>query len=213
MHGSILIADDHEVVRSGLTILLRRMLPQVNIIQAESVEEAIEFLKQHQVDLLLCDINMPGGNNVEMLHRMRAIQPDLKILILTAFKLPSYKKKYLQEGANGYISKMATNNEIQQAITAVLHSGYYHANEPEKTDGTTEPVGPDHSIAALLSYREMEISRLLVKGLGILEIANTLNLQSNTISTYKKRIFTKLQVNSIPELISILNDYADWQVD
>ncbi len=202
--GSILIADDHELVRSGLVILINRMFPSANILQAEGVEEAIGYLKQNKVDLLLCDINMPGGNNVEMMHRMRSIQPDLKILILTAFQMLSYKKKYLQEGANGFINKIATNEEIQQAISSVLENGYYHP--VDSNDGHM-------NVKELLSYREMEISQLLIKGLGILEIANALKLQSNTVSTYKKRIFTKLHVASVPELISVLDNCADRQIE
>jgi two-component system invasion response regulator UvrY len=205
-YGSILIADDHEVVRSGLAILVKRVLPHMNVSQTESLDGAIEFLQEHKADLMLCDINMPGGNNFDMLSRLRAIQPDLKILIITAFQAASYEKKYLQEGANGYLSKTTTNEEIQQAISSILQHGYYH-NATDVAKGSSGSEEVYTSITELLSYREMEVCRLLAKGLGILEISNALNVQSNTVSTYKKRIFTKLQVTNIPELISVLNSY------
>ncbi|MFA6057890.1 MAG: response regulator transcription factor [Taibaiella sp.] len=211
VYGSILIADDHEVVRGGLAILVKRVLPQMNILQTESLDGALEFLKEYKADLMLCDINMPGGNSFDMLHRLRAIQPDLKILIITAFQTASYEKKYLQEGANGYLSKTATNEEIQQAILSILQDGYYQgsmdiakgSSENNKTSVSTD----------LLSYREMEVCRLLTKGLGILEISNALNIQSNTVSTFKKRIFKKLKVTNIPELVSLLNSDSDYKVD
>lgn len=212
MYGSILIADDHEVVRSGLAILVKRVLPQMNILQTESLDGAIEFLKEHKVDLMLCDINMPGGNSFDMLDRLRSIQPDLKILVITAFQTVFYEKKYLQEGANGYLSKTAKNEDIQQAILSILQHGYYRST----TDVMSEPSGHGTmhaSITELLSYREIEVCRLLTKGMAILEIANVLNIQSNTVSTYKKRIFTKLQVANMPELITLLNNYSGWKVD
>jgi DNA-binding NarL/FixJ family response regulator len=212
IYGSILIADDHEVVRSGLVILVKRMLPQMNTYQTDSLEGAIELLTEHKADLILCDINMPGGNNVDMLHRLKAIQPDLKILIISAFQNTSYEKKYLQEGANGYLSKMAKNEEIQQAITSILQDGYYLGNgDTTKYLSAGSESGVD--IMELLSYREIEVCRMLTKGEGILEIANALNVQSNTVSTYKKRIFTKLQVTNIPELISLLDGIPNWHAD
>ena len=210
VHNSILIADDHEVVRSGLAILVKRMLPQINILQAESLEGAIKQLKKCPVDLMLCDINMPGGNTFQMLHRLRGIQPDLKILVLTAFQMTSYEKKFLQEGANGYLSKTTANEEIQRAIFSILKDGHYYGSSQKELTGSG---GIQMNITELLSYREMEVSRLLIKGWGILEISNALNLQSNTVSTYKKRIFTKLNVNNVPELISLLDSYPDWQAD
>lgn len=213
IYGSVLIADDHEIVRSGLAILVKRVLPQMNIMQTESLDGAIEFLKEHKADLMLCDINMPGGNSFDMLYRLRAIQPDLKILVITAFQMASYEKKYLLEGANGYLSKTAKNEEIQQAILSILQHGYHHNTKDMDKEPFSESDNTYSSVTELLSYREMEVSRLLTKGLGILEIANALNVQSNTVSTYKKRIFTKLQVNNIPELILLLDSYADWKVD
>lgn len=208
VYGSILIADDHEVVRSGLTILVKRVLPQMNVSQTESLDGAIEFLQEHKADLILCDINMPGGNSFDMLNRLRSIQPDLKILIITAFQAASYEKKYLQEGANGYLSKTAKNEEIQEAILSILQHGYYQ----NTTDITDESSGHNEiytSVTELLSDREMEVCRMLAKGLGILEISNALNIQSNTVSTYKKRIFTKLHVTNIPDLVSLLNSYPE----
>jgi DNA-binding NarL/FixJ family response regulator len=212
LYGSILIADDHEVVRDGLAILVKRVLPQMHIFQTESLDGAIEFLQKNKADLILCDINMPGGNSFDMLDRLRKIQRDLKILIITAFQMASYEKKYRQEGANGYLSKTAKNEEIQQAILSILQRGYYRST----TDTSKELSGnneADKSVTELLSYREMEVCQLLGKGLGILEIANVLNVQSNTVSTYKKRIFTKLKVTNITELISLLGNYPDLKVD
>jgi DNA-binding NarL/FixJ family response regulator len=211
-YGSILIADDHEVVRSGLAILVKSVLPDMNVSQTESLDGAIEFLREQKADLILCDINMPGGNSIDMLYRLRAAQPDLKILFITAFQAASYEKKYLQEGANGYLSKTATNEEIQQAISCILQTGYYRDTR-DITNASSVPDRARTSAMELLSYREMEICRLLTKGLGILEISNALNLQSNTVSTFKMRIFKKLQVTNIPELISLLNGDADWNID
>jgi two-component system, NarL family, invasion response regulator UvrY len=211
-YGSILIADDHEVVRSGLAILVKSVLPDMNVSQTESLDGAIEFLREQKADLILCDINMPGGNSIDMLYRLRAAQPDLKILFITAFQAASYEKKYLQEGANGYLSKTATNEEIQQAISCILQTGYYRDTR-DITNASSVNDRARTSAMELLSYREMEICRLLTKGLGILEISNALNLQSNTVSTFKMRIFKKLQVTNIPELISLLNGDADWNID
>jgi two-component system invasion response regulator UvrY len=212
MTRSILIADDHEVVRSGLAILVKSMLPHINILQAESVEEASDLLNEHPVELLLCDINMPGGNSFDMLHRLKAIQPGLKILVLTAYQMKFYEKRYLQEGANGYLNKTSNNEEIRKAISSVLQNGYYQSDK-EEADLHSPARETLTNVTDLLSYREMEVAQRLAKGLGILEISNMLNLRSNTVSTYKKRIFMKLDVTSVPELVSLLGSYTDWQID
>jgi DNA-binding NarL/FixJ family response regulator len=155
---------------------------------------------------------MPGGNDFHMLHRLKAAQPDLKILVLTAYQMKFYEKRYLQEGANGYLNKTSNNEEIRKAILSVLQNGYYREDKEgvNPHSSTGEAIA---NIADLLSYREMEVAQLLAKGLGILEISNTLHLRSNTVSTYKKRIFMKLDVASVPELISLLDSYTDWQID
>jgi two-component system, NarL family, invasion response regulator UvrY len=212
VYNSILIADDHDVVRGGLAMLVKDILPHVNIIQAGSLDEAIELLNEFRVDLMLCDINMPGGNRIDMIHHLKKAQPDLKILVVTAYQVTSYEKMYRQAGANGFISKTAANEEIQQAVISVLQNGHYTGTSDiarESSVGNTM-----HSnVIALLSHREIEVCRLLIKGTGITEIADRLSVQPNTVSTYKKRIFTKLGVSNLPELISLLNDYPAWQID
>ncbi|GEN70430.1 MULTISPECIES: response regulator transcription factor [Chryseobacterium] len=199
MEKRILIADDHSVVRAGTALILRSAYPGLTIDSAENYGRVKEFLKTNHYDLLLLDIDMPGTKYTEMISELKNTQKDLKILIFSAYD-QNIAIQYIRKGADGYLNKLGTEEDIKNAIKTILETGYFYPSELipfiiKNFDG-------GNSIKKL-SPREYQVFELLAKGNGNLEISNHLGLRINTISTFKKRIFQKLKINNIAELIEL----------
>ncbi len=207
----ILIADDHAVVRHGISLLLQEMMPSVNVTQAWDYDTLMSGLGQQKMDLVVCDINMPGCDSFHVIDDMRTIQQDVRILIFSAYREDLYAPRYMQAGANGFLHKDSENEQIRNAIAIVLNNGKY-ISEAVKERLINKALSTNRHTAEnpldLLSQREMEVARLLLQGLGLLEISNTLNLHIATVSTYKKRIYEKVQITNLPELIAVFKNHA-----
>lgn len=199
----ILIAEDHKIVRLGTIMLLETLFPGIKISEAETFDNAIQLVADHpDADLLILDINIPGGDSINMIQALRLRRPGLRILIFSGYNESLYALHYVQSGANGYLSKDATDQEFKTAVSKVLNNETYLSPavfEQQLIDkfqgGRTGRSG-----TASLSIRELEIMQLLLKGSGTKEIATLLNLQLSTVSTYKARIYEKLGVTNIMEL-------------
>ena len=198
----ILIADDHYIVTEGLTTLIEKILPTAQIKSFARLDDAINYLKQTTIHLIICDINMPGGNHFGIVSKIKAIQPQAKLLMLSAYSPKLYGSKYIEEGADAYLSKNDTSVQIENVILGLLSGS---SNYPETAAAIPQEANP----LERLSKRELEVAQLLTKGLGILEISNLLSLHMNTISTYKTRIYEKTGILSIPELVELFYNYTD----
>lgn len=204
----ILLADDHSVVRQGIALLLREMVREPELLHAATYAATLECIRTSEnIDFLILDINFPDGNSTRMVQEIREIMPDIRILIFSALEEDTYALRYLNAGANGFLSKLANDEELRYAIKYFLdHGKYISAPMKEKIiDNYMQkiPINPLDQ----LSDRELEIARLLIKGFGNLEISILKSLQKTTVSTYKKRIFEKLNIDNLPALIEIFNSY------
>ncbi|WP_294959830.1 response regulator transcription factor [uncultured Flavobacterium sp.] len=207
MTKKILIVDDHLVVRNGVAMILERQFEDVAISNAENFFEAVTLLKNLPFDLVILDINIPGGKNTDMITQIRAIQPDVKILVFSAHEEEQYAIKYLSCGANGYVDKLCSEEKIMFAITSILESGTYVSPElVSKLVGNQSNKRKTNPLEGL-SKRELQITDLLVQGNGNLEISNILNIHVSTVSTYKARVFEKLKVNNLVELINLYKTF------
>lgn len=212
MGTDILIADDHGIVRLGTTMVIKELVPFAGIEQAENFQEMMSLLGGKKYQLLILDINMPGGNNIQMIERVLLKQPGIKILVYSSYDETLYAVRYLQAGAYGYLHKNSNKVQIKDAIETVLNNGKY-MSEAVKDIIYNNLIGGRskmHSENPLtrLSNREVEVAQFLIKGLGVQEVSNSLNLSTSTVSTYKNRIFEKLQVGNIPELIEKFKMYT-----
>ncbi|PZR22001.1 MAG: DNA-binding response regulator [Flavobacterium psychrophilum] len=187
----ILLADDHSVVRQGVSLMLKDAFDAVDIEQADSFYETLNLVKDMEFDLLLLDINLPGGDSDTMIADVRGFQKDLKILMFSAYEEDQYGLRYYQAGAQGYINKLSSEERILEAVNAVLNGELYFENS------VGAPSIKDLNPLESLSGRELEIAGMLVKGEGNLEIANKLGIGMSTVSTYKSRIFEKLGVTNV----------------
>ncbi|MDV7695761.1 response regulator transcription factor [Chryseobacterium soli] len=198
----ILIADDHDIVLAGTSLILESRIQDIIIHQAEDYPEAIDKISKQKYDLVILDINMPESKNKKMISEIKELDPDIKILIFSAYE-EEIAVQYIKEGANGYLSKLSKVDEISEAVKKIFSEGYYY---PSTIVNQLLQDSPLDSIKNL-SEREYEIFILMVKGYGNLEISNAMNIQMTTISTYKKRIHNKLKTNNLATLIKLYQTY------
>jgi DNA-binding NarL/FixJ family response regulator len=207
MPKRILIADDHDIVLTGTSLILESKIRDITIDTAENYLEVLEKMVLQPFDLIILDINMPESKNKKMISEIKAICADTKILIFSVHD-ESVALQYIQEGADGYLNKLSKVEEIAEAVKKILEEGHYYPLKITqyllKTSNGLHQVNPLEK----LSDREYQILRLMAKGEGNLEISNILNIQMPTISTYKKRIYKKVGTSNIADLIKIYENFS-----
>lgn len=205
----ILIAEDHGIVRLGTRLLIKEMYPLAQVAEATNFKSTLQQLEKKQFDLLILDINIPGGDSIQMIQAVRNMQQDIPILILSSYDESIYAIRYLKAGANGYLQKESDPQEIKTAIHKVLHNQPYASDTVQQQlfqslSATRNPQGAFK--LKNLSDREIEIMHLLAKGVSPTEIKNKLHIQLSTISTHKARIFEKMEVSNVVELAEKLRE-------
>ncbi|MEJ5049320.1 response regulator transcription factor [Chryseobacterium culicis] len=202
MTRKIIIADDHFVVRLGTTLILESHYKDVKISYAESYTELTDKLLAEEFGLLILDINMPESKYLNMIGEIKKIQPNLKILVFSVYD-NDIAVQYIIEGADGYINKLSDENNILEAVQQIFETGTYYSPEiVKKLVSSAKKDTPINPLEAL-SEREKEIFDLLVKGYGNIEISNELNLHLSTVSTYKARIYKKLNIKNTVDLVRL----------
>lgn len=204
---SILIAEDHSVLRMGISLIADEVYPAVIIKEADTFYDTLEHLRHHTFDLLILDIQLPGGGSPQMIAAARALQPDLRILIFSYFEEDTHALTYIKAGANGYLPKTAPPDVVKEAITAVLEGNTFVSDtvQMQMINNLQHPKHRPDGVMTLLSPRETQVMQLLVKGAGNQDIKSALNIQSSTLSTFKLKIFTKMKVSNVVELAAKMN--------
>ena len=198
-----LIVDDHSVVRMGMKMFLEEVKPDVVVYEANSFQEALSVAEANPLDLVVLDIVIPGGEDTQMISLIRRIHPAVRILVFSTLEEERYALRYIQAGADGFLSKLSKPDQCREAIRAVLKNERYVSALVHQQALThiseRRPVSQLSSWKGL-SKREIEITKLLVEGMWTKEIAQSLNLKESTISTFKRRIFEKAGVSNSMEL-------------
>lgn len=205
MQKNILIVDDHFVVSTGISIILQERFPEFNIDTADTYFELLNKLEQSNLDLILLDINIPGGKNTDMIQEIKSIHPEVKILMVSSYDEKTHACPYIMAGANGYLNKLCDKNQIITAVDLILQSGSYL---PQSTLQNLIQISTNKislNPFEQLSKREREITELLILGDGNIEIANKLDINLTTVSTHKNKIFSKLKVKNVIELSQLSN--------
>ncbi|WP_278352996.1 response regulator [Chryseobacterium gleum] len=204
----IVVADDHGIVRMGLIQTIKRLMPAAIISEVEDYKSLYKLILNEKPDLAIMDVNMPNGTVQEAIDYIKVHQPELKILIFSSQDEELYGMRYLKMGAGGYLSKLSSTEVIETALTSMLNKGRYVSDNIKDAIFLESLTGAaKNSPLEALSDRELQIANKLAEGLPLKEISNLLNLHSSTISTYKNRLFEKLKIRSIPELVEILRLY------
>jgi len=195
-----LIVDDHDVVRQGLKSILARAHPGAHLAEAQNAMEAFSYLRQHEWDLVILDIHIPGTSGLEILKDLRQEYPALPVLMLSAHSEDQYALRVLKAGASGFLTKGSATEELAQAVRKVLGGGKYISPalaEKLACHFDTHRDKPPHE---LLSDREFQVLCLIASGRTPTEIAEALSLSVKTISTFRTRILTKLDMRNSAEL-------------
>lgn len=188
---------------------MKELFSNATIYELNNLTDVVEKLNTTPVNLLMLDVTFPDGNSLAVIPTIKKIQPNLKILIFSGHDEDIYAMRYLQAGADGYLHKLSTEDEIKMAINEVMTFGrYLSRNIQEKLTNNYIFKKPQNPLEQL-SNRELEIARLMIEGYGNIEICAALDLQKSTVSTYKNRIFEKLQIEHISELIHLFNLYKE----
>ena len=202
MNTQILIAEDHPLVLMGIKHLLMEHLPGATICAVDDFAKALIVLEKQKFDLLIMDINLPGGDKVGMVNSVRLKQAKINILVCSSYEEQLYALPFLKAGANGYVSKTASNEEFLTAVDQVMSGRIYaSASVLQNAFGILfNSKGNQNSIADKLTDKELEIAKMLSKGLSTKAIASQINLSPSSVSTYKAKIFEKLWVSNVIEL-------------
>jgi len=204
---SFITADDHSIITSSMSFILKDLYADSAIHQVNSISGIFKILNEVKIDLMLLDISFPDGDTLNIIPNLRKLQPDLKILIFSGHDEDVYAMRYLNAKVNGYLSKLSNEEQIKNAIVEIMNTGKYFSEKVREKIMDHYILRKPSNILQQLSNREFEIARLITEGYGNTEICNALDLQKSTVSTYKNRIFEKLEINNLPDLIKLFNLY------
>jgi DNA-binding NarL/FixJ family response regulator len=202
----LLIVDDHPMTRDGLKHLIDREPDLVVSWEAENAAQALQTVVKVQPDLALVDITLPDKSGIDLIKDLKAVRPDLPVLVISMHDESLYAERALRAGARGYVTKQEGGAKLMQAIRQVLSGQIY-------VDGKTaariveifsgqRSSGQDRSPVALLSDREFEIFQLIGEGLASKEIGARMNISAKTVEAHRLNIKSKLGLNTAAELIA-----------
>ncbi len=200
MSYSILIVDDHVLLRKGIKSVLQGMKNVDTIVEADDGFDAIEAVRKQKFDLVLLDIAMPGKDGIDTLKQLIYEFPKLSVMMLSMYPEKSYAIRSLKAGASGYLEKNCDSEELISAVRKVLSNGKYISQgvalELVRTVDTTSKASYE-----LLSDREIQVLQHLTSGDTIQEIANQFSISIKTVSTHKARLLKKLDLKNTAELV------------
>jgi two-component system invasion response regulator UvrY len=194
----ILIADDHELVRTGIAYMLRSFDFSGLVLEAVSGDDALIKVQQHQPDVVLMDVHMPGLGGIEATRRIKQIKSKTHVIMLSASVDVLCIDAAFAAGATGYIGKSIGGDKLELAIRSVMHGDSFLCEESrllKERYRANKANYFDH-----LSSRERQVCLLIAEGMKVTDIAEQLSISPKTINTYRYRIFEKFYVNCDVEL-------------
>ena len=204
---NFLLIDDHEIVRSGVKNVLLELFKPCDIFEAKDEKSALNQLKERKYDLVIMDVQMPDTDTAGLMEYIKTRYSDTRVLMFSMSAENVYAKRFLKAGAMGFVSKNAGLMELKKAVELVLNDRKYIsenlAEQLAAEIGSQQPNNPFDKLSA----REFEIANLLMTGKSGSEISDLLSINSSTVGTHKARLFEKLGVNNLPELIEVARIY------
>jgi len=199
----ILIVDDHPIVREGLVQQLNREPDLMVCAQASNAAQAISAVVEHQPDLVLVDLNLPGRGGLELIRDLRALRPKLPMLVLSMHDEAVFAERVLRAGGRGYVSKEAAGEQLLKAVRRVLAGEIYvsHTVSTRLLDSLSgRPSARTVSPVEQLTDRELEVFTLIGLARETKEIARRLNVSGKTVEAHRAAIKRKLKLKTGPEL-------------
>ena len=202
----VLLVDDHAVVREGYRRLLERDESLTVVGEAAAMAEALMLDAQLQPDVIVLDIALPGVSGIEILRRLIARRPDVRVLMFSMYQDGIYATHAMNAGAFGYLSKASAPDLLVSAVRAVAAGSRYMS--PDVQRAMTTQSATAQQLANALSIRELEVLRLLAQGYGVDAIAARLGLSPKTAANHQSSIKQKLGAGSALQLILIAQQFG-----
>ena len=192
----VVLADDHDLVRSGIKALLSTVDGVQVIAEARNGSELLQLLETVRPDVVMTDISMPGMDGITAIAEIHARHPQVKVLVLSMYDTVDFVKRAVANGACGYLMKDAPPFELEQALRSVMATGsYFSAAVAQRLLQPSEPTVDDE-----LTQRQVEILTLIAQGKSAKEIAFELGLSPKTVDVHRARIMERLRLNDIASL-------------
>jgi DNA-binding NarL/FixJ family response regulator len=201
---TVVISDDHTIVREGLRLLLEAQKDIIVVGEAADGRETVRLVQQLHPDVVIMDIAMPEFNGIAATQRIKDSNPSVRVIMLSMHASNEHIFRALRAGASGYLLKESAGTDVVEAVRAVAAGQRYLSGQITET--VIEYIrkfdaGSPKSPLESLSDREREILQLVVEGKANAEIAHTLSLSVKTVETYKSRLMNKLEIKDIPSLV------------
>jgi DNA-binding NarL/FixJ family response regulator len=204
---SILIADDHTLVRETWSFILNTDPRFTVVAESGSGEEAVELAKKLRPNIVIMDINLPGMNGIEATQQIRKYSPGSRILGVSLHTQPTYARKMMQKGAMGYVTKNSSREEMFKAILEIQAGKKYICDEIKNILSEQVISGDDPQTGLnSLSQREIEIISYIKKGFSSKEIADALNISVKTVEVHRYNILKKLNLKNAAALVNFINN-------
>ncbi|MFZ1872329.1 UvrY/SirA/GacA family response regulator transcription factor [Serratia sp. D1N4] len=197
---SVLLVDDHELVRAGIRRILEDIKGIKVVGEAQCGEDAVKWCRSNSADIVLMDMNMPGIGGLEATRKIVRYAPDIKVIMLTIHTENPLPAKVMQAGAAGYLSKGAAPQEVVNAIRSVHAGQRYIASDIAQQMALSQLEPQAENPFSMLSERELQIMLMITKGKKVNEISEQLNLSPKTVNSYRYRMFSKLNISGDVEL-------------
>jgi len=198
----LLVADDHELILDGFTSILRDADDISLVGTAQNGQETLDFIDEHNIDVLIVDISMPVLNGVEVCKKLSKTHPAIHVIALSMHKKQSYILRMIQYGAKGYLLKDDSADEIKQAIRTVVQGGTYFSSQIQLNLLDFQQKKRNNSLTSI-STREEEVLRLIARGFTNIEIAKRIFVSHHTVESHRKNILAKLDAKNTADLVRI----------
>jgi DNA-binding NarL/FixJ family response regulator len=198
---SVLVADDHAIVRDGLKRILQQTADLVVGAEARDAHEVVQLVRERKFDVLLLDMSMPGPSGLDLIKRVRDEQPELPILVLSMHREEQYAVRAMRAGASGYLTKDSASELLIAAIRRVVGGGMFVSETAAELLARASARRGDVLPHTLLSDREFQVFRMVAQGKTVTQIAAELNLSVKTVSTHKTRLLEKMKLANQAELV------------
>lgn len=200
---TVFIVDDHPLVADGVATMLNKVEDVSVLGSVKSGKEAIDFLNNHQPDILLLDINLPDIDGIALCENIKSNHTNIKIIMLTSVNDAAFVSESLSKGANGYLLKDMERNELVIAIQTVMNGkAYISTSVNEKLLASYKSFGKiEVASKVVITRREKEILNLLEKGMNGPQIAEELFISTYTVETHRKNLMQKLETSTTQMLL------------
>ncbi|NOQ35895.1 MAG: response regulator [Methylococcaceae bacterium] len=199
----VLLVDDHDLIASGIKLMLD-LVDNINVIGVvNSGEDAIVAVEKNQPDVILMDVKMPGIGGTEASKRILEVHPDIKIIGLSQHDSNAVTKQFINLGAVGFVSKSSSSEEMMDSIQNAMGGGTYLSLDVKERMASKKGNNP----FSTLSSRESEVVELIVQGKSIKEMSEIMRIKDKTVNTFRYRVYKKLGVKNDVELIRLIDKF------